>query len=308
MVVFQRRYLGTGKRTVEPVVGAHDTPEPYIPSDGLRDAVNLAVFLERPLLLEGETGSGKSRLAYAVAYELGLPLYVWSIRSTSKARDGLYTYDAVLRLHDVQLRQSKGEIELSRDPSNPAHYVQFGELGEAFNTPHQSVVLIDEIDKADIDFPNDLLTVLEKPRRFTISETGHIIEAQHVPIVIVTSNKEKGNLPKPFLRRCVYYYVQFPDSEDGLKQIIKIHHLDKFGETPNAEIVNKAVPLFLNIRKTKMQKLPGTSELLDWLAALHYFGELFPANQLPDEPSRKIPYIELLYKLRTDLDRLSTGA
>lgn len=305
MPTFQRRYLGTGKRVATPVDGAYELFEPYLPLDGLRDAVNLSIFLERPLLLEGEAGSGKSRLAYAVAYELGLPLYVWAIRSTSKARDGLYTYDAVLRLHDVQLQHSQAKIKLERNPSRSADYVQFGELGKAFDSQFQSVVLIDEIDKADIDFPNDLLTVLEKPRRFTISETGQVIEAKHPPIIIITSNKEKGNLPKPFLRRCVYYYVQFPDTEDRLKQIIEMHHQDKFKAAPDPDLIDKALPLFLNIRKTKMQKLPGTSELLDWIEALHYFEKPFPAEKLPQEPNRNVPYVELLYKLRTDLERLS---
>jgi MoxR-like ATPase len=307
MSTFQLRYSGTGERTATAVDGAYEFAEPYLPSDGLRDAVNLAIFLERPLLLEGEAGSGKSRLAYAVAYELGLPLFVWSIRSTSKARDGLYTYDAVLRLHDVQLQQAQSKIKLDRDPSRSADYVQFGELGKAFDSQFQSVVLIDEIDKADIDFPNDLLTVLEKPRQFTISETGQVIEAKQAPIVIITSNKEKGNLPKPFLRRCVYYYVQFPDTEDRLKRIIEMHHQEKFKVQPDPDLIDKALPLFLSIRKTKMQKLPGTSELLDWVEALHYFREPFPADKLPQEPNRNIPYVELLYKLRTDLERLSSG-
>ena len=181
-------------------------PVPYIASDELIEAVNLAIFLNRPLLLEGEAGSGKSQLAHHVAHTLGLPFYPWAVRSTSRAQDGLYSYDAILRLHDVHLAQATGPGAAGgRDPQEPMHYVTYGALGQAFRLRDcPAVVLIDEIDKADIDFPNDLLTVLDDPREFVIREADlEPVRARHPPIVIVTSNKEKGNLPAPFLRRCI---------------------------------------------------------------------------------------------------------
>ncbi len=202
--------------------------EPYIAPDELIDAVNLAIFLRRPLLLEGEAGCGKTRLAIAVAYELGLPFYRWDIRSTTKAQEGLYEYDAILRLHDVQIQ--KLEPNNLRNPSNPQDYRTFGAIGQAFRLQNcPAVVLIDEIDKADIDFPNDLLTVLDEPWEFKIRETGETITAKSncQPIVIITSNKEKGNLPAPFLRRCIYYYVKFPNNPSELQKIVDIHYQQK---------------------------------------------------------------------------------
>jgi MoxR-like ATPase len=330
-------YKGDGKRTTKPAPVSYEDLEPYVPNPRLQDAVNLAIFLNRPLLLEGEAGSGKSRLARAIAYELGLPLYIWDVRSTSKARDGLYTYDAILRLHDVHVREfhekvggtsdvpadtsvdsvfQNGEVKihyaedktlLIRDPSNAKHYRRLGALGKAYdNRGVRSVILIDEVDKADIDFPNDLLTVLEDGR-FYISETGETIVAdpENPPIVIITSNKEKGNLPKPFLRRCIYYYVQFPDNVDTLKQIVNIHHKRNHDNAePDGDLVHKAVSLFLEVRKTGLQKPPSTSELLDWINALHFFRERYDVSQLGDTVTPKIPYIEVLYKLRTDVGRL----
>jgi MoxR-like ATPase len=287
---------------------AHTIAEPYLPHPELVQAVNLAIFLKRPLLLEGEAGSGKSRLAHAIAYELGLPLHIWNIRSTSKAKDGLYQYDAVLRLHDVQVQKVQTDLPLSRDPSDPKNYRTFGALGAAFTLDYPAVVLIDEIDKADIDFPNDLLTVLEEPRSFSIPETGEEISAKHVPIVIITSNKEKGNLPKPFLRRCIYYYVEFPSEEKQLTDIINLHHQNKHGSNPDPELLSKAIPLFLDIRKNPMQKPPGTSELLDWIEALHYFDKPYMPHKLPKSVDKSLPYVELLYKLRTDLRFLNTGS
>ncbi len=307
--------------------------EPYIAPDELIDAVNLAIFLRRPLLLEGEAGCGKTRLALAVAYELGLPFYRWDIRSTTKAQEGLYEYDAILRLHDVQTEKynrdsqhqaSKPETQNNnqeqdkntRDPSNPRDYRTFGALGNAFLSDKPAVVLIDEIDKADIDFPNDLLTVLDEPWKFEIRETGETgdkaITAKHKPIVIITSNKEKGNLPAPFLRRCIYYYVKFPDTADKLQEIVSIHYQHKQEQenqenisSPDSELVTQAANLFLTIRKDKgLFKIPGTSEFLDWLYALH----LCQTKQNPKPPyliqdlqaGKRIPYRELIFKIRQD--------
>lgn len=312
-------YYGDGREPARRWPDAPEEAEPYRPDPELVRAVNLAIYLERPLLLEGEAGCGKSRLAYAVAYELGLPLYVWSVRSTSQAREGQYTYDAILRLHDVQIMQAGGQAP-GRNPRDPKDYLAFGQLGKAFRlTDHPAVVLIDEIDKADLDFPNDLLSVLEKPRHFDIPEIGEVgkdkgVTARHPPIVIITSNKEKGNLPPPFLRRCVYYYIRFPEEAAVLKQIVALHLpklLDRAPrEASEQALIDKAIALFLEIRRSGITKLPGTSELLDWMRVLVDFddGKPYPAGQLPDRVTAALPYPEVLYKLRTDWQRLASGA
>ena len=298
--------------------------EPYIAPDELIDAVNLAIFLRRPLLLEGEAGCGKTRLAIAVAYELGLPFYRWDIRSTTKAQEGLYEYDAILRLHDVQTQkleiESKNKAQSSetennnhkkdnnsRNPSNPKDYRTFGAIGKAFISKTPAVVLIDEIDKADIDFPNDLLAVLDEPWEFKIRETGETITAKSdcQPLVIITSNKEKGNLPAPFLRRCIYYYVKFPESTEKLQQIVDIHYQHKkkkqeLENPPQHELVQQTANLFIAIRADKgLFKIPGTSEFLDWLDALN----LCQSKQNPNPPypiddlkaGKPIPYRELIF-------------
>ena len=284
------------------------TPEPYIAGDDLIQAVNLAIFLHRPLLLEGEAGCGKSMLARAVAYELGLPFYRWDVRSTSKAQEGLYTYDAVLRLHDVQTAKLDAGPPVAadrprRDPSNPTHYRTFGALGNAFAlTECPAVVLIDEIDKADVDFPNDLLGVLDEPWEFEIPETGEPIRAIHYPIVLVTSNKEKGNLPAPFLRRCLYHFIEFPGQPEQLQRIVDIHYHVKQLSPPAEALVQAASTRFLALRQQgRLHKPPGTSEFLDWLGALHSFGQSAPmaADALRDE-CKALPFPELLFKLRID--------
>lgn len=290
--------------------------EPYIAPDELIDAVNLAIFLRRPLLLEGEAGCGKTRLPVAVAYELGLPFYRWDIRSTTKAQEGLYEYDAILRLHDVQTQKLETEDNNTRNPSNPEDYRSFGAIGNAFRSKDcPAVVLIDEIDKADIDFPNDLLTVLDEPWEFKIRETGETItaEANCQPIVIITSNKEKGNLPAPFLRRCIYYYLKFPDKPEKLQKIVDIHYQYKqeseiretIINTPDNELVQQAAKLFIKIRENKgLFKIPGTSEFLDWLDALCSCQTKqnpeppYPINKLEEE--KLIPYRELIFKIRQD--------
>lgn len=279
-------------------------PEPYLVNPELVKAVNLAIYLQRPLLLEGEAGCGKTRLAPAVAYELGLPLYRWDVRSTSKAQDGLYEYDAILRLHDVQMQ--KLEVTSSRDPRKPQEYRTLGALGKAFILKDcRAVVLIDEIDKADIDFPNDLLAVLDEPWQFTIRETSETIEAPYPPIVIISSNKEKGNLPAPFLRRCLYYFMEFPDNRRQLQAIVAAHYQAQ--KAPPTNLVEAAIDRFLQVRQEGgLFKKPGTSEFLDWLKALISFeSQPYPAAALaPDQP---LPYRELLFKLRADWQKYAAA-
>ncbi|MBK8797997.1 MAG: MoxR family ATPase [Anaerolineales bacterium] len=295
------------RRSAKPHEDSPKTPEPYIAAGTLIQAVNLAIFLHRPLLLEGEAGCGKSMLARAVAYELGLPFYRWDVRSTSKAQEGLYTYDAILRLHDVQTAKLEATRPPSaakplRDPSDPVGYRTLGALGKAFALQTCSaVVLIDEIDKADVDFPNDLLAVLDEPWRFDIAETGETITAAHYPIIIVTSNKEKGNLPAPFLRRCLYHYIDFPSQPEQLQRIVDIHYHVKQEAAPASALVQVATERFLTLRQQgRLHKPPGTSEFLDWLGALHRFGSApYAADDLKDE-NKALPFPELLYKLRID--------
>ncbi len=329
------KYQFENKPEKRPSKSHPDSPkkvEPYIAPDELIDAVNLAIFLRRPLLLEGEAGCGKTRLAIAVAYELGLPFYRWDIRSTTKAQEGLYEYDPILRLHDVQTQkleiESKNQAQFSktennnqekdhntRNPSNPQDYRTFGAIGNAFRSKDcPAVVLIDEIDKADLDFPNDLLTVLDEPWEFKIRETGETITAEVdcQPIVIITSNKEKGNLPAPFLRRCIYYYVKFPNNPSKLQEIVDIHYQHKQDldtkkniNPPHSKLVETAANLFIEIRKkNELFKTPGTSEFLDWLDALYRCQTKqnpqppYPVNKLKE--GKLIPYRELIFKIRQD--------
>jgi MoxR-like ATPase len=298
-------------------------PEPYVVSPELKKAVNLAIYLRRPLLLEGDAGCGKTRLASAVAYELGLPLYRWDIRSTTKAQDGLYEYDAILRLHDVQTQkvesqtpvnaaetgEDEDETKVNRNPANPKDYRKFGALGKAFKLQEcPAVVLIDEIDKADLDFPNDLLTVLDEPWEFKIKETGETITAKDKPIVIITSNKEKGNLPAPFLRRCLYYYLDFPNDETQLQEIVDKHYQISMETPPSNDLVKIAIARFLNIwNEGGLFKKPGTSEFLDWLKALHTF-ESKPYNAEQLKKDKLLPYRELLFKLQQDWKKYAKTA
>ncbi|TVP63145.1 MAG: MoxR family ATPase [Leptolyngbya sp. LCM1.Bin17] len=318
MTIIERlTFPGDDRQPQAPHPDAPPAPEPYLVSEPLRKAVNLALFLQRPLLLEGDAGCGKTRLAYNVAYELGLPLYRWDIRSSTKAQDGLYEYDAILRLHDVEVQKVQGFQAAQsadegtdkdrppehRDPGNPKHYRTFGPLGKAFRLRDcPAVVLIDEIDKADLDFPNDLLTVLDDPWAFTVRETGETITAdpQHRPIVIITSNKEKGNLPAPFLRRCLYRYLDFPNDPDQLKAIVERHYQIQQASPPPPALTAEAVDTFLSERRDRSWfKPPGTSELLDWLKALHQF-EPQPYSAAQLKADTLLPYRELLFKRQDD--------
>ncbi len=306
-------FLGNSKYRLKTEKCHPDSPtelEPYIADEELIEAVNLAIFLQRPLLIEGEAGCGKTRLAVAVAYELGLPFYRWDIRSTTKVQEGLYEYDAILRLHDVQTQDLTPSINPKtgkpRNPKQPKDYCELGPLGNAFKShDYPAVLLIDEIDKADVDFPNDLLSILDKPWKFFIRETGETIEANQegLPIIIITSNKEKGSLPAPFLRRCLYHYVRFPKGTE-LEKIVNAHYEQKQEkeaiEKPEVNLVKAAIDKFLEIRADKsLFKLPGTSEFLDWLAALHHFkSDPYPVTELQQE--KTIPYRDLVFKLRQD--------
>ena len=238
-----------------------DSTENYISTDELSMAVDAAVKLERPLLVKGEPGTGKTMLAEEVAASLGAPLIQWHIKSTTKAQQGLYEYDAVSRLRDSQLGD-----ERVKDISN---YIRQGKMWEAFEADHQVVLLIDEIDKADIEFPNDLLQELDK-MEFYVYELGKTVKATRRPVVIITSNNEK-ELPDAFLRRCFFHYINFPDRET-MQQIVDVHF-------PNVkkDMVKEAMDIFFDVRKVPgLKKKPSTSELIDWL-------KLLMADDIPDE-------------------------
>ncbi|WP_448267028.1 AAA family ATPase [Nostoc sp. DSM 114159] len=264
---------------------------PYLPNPELVEAVNLAIYLERPLLLKGEPGCGKTQLASAVAYELGLNLEAWYVKSTSRARDGLYNYDAVGRLRDAQLAASNRlTVEQIQRIDDPTTYVRWGPLGRSFQQENRTVVLIDEIDKADIDFPNDLLLELDE-RRFIVEETGQEIEAKAAPIVLITSNDEK-DLPDAFLRRCLFHYVEFP-SRERLIQII-----NALFPTSSQALVDKAIVRFLLLReemrkdKGEAGKKVSTSELIDWFRVLRRY----PQDEALAQLDGKIPYAGVLLK------------
>jgi MoxR-like ATPase len=225
----------------------------YIATHDLRLAVNAAIQLQKPLLIKGEPGTGKTMLAQEVALSLDVPFIQWHIKSTTKAQQGLYEYDAVSRLRDSQLGDEKVK--------DIANYIVKGKLWEAFDSDVPVVLLIDEIDKADIEFPNDLLLELDK-MEFYVYETKQVVHAKHRPIIIITSNNEK-ELPDPFLRRCFFHYIQFPDFET-LKQIVEVHYPDL-----KENLTQQALDYFYKIRELNdLKKKPSTSELLDWLKLL----------------------------------------
>lgn len=225
----------------------------YVATDDLKVAVNAAITLERPLLVKGEPGTGKTVLAQEIAAELELPLIEWNIKSTTKAVQGLYEYDAVSRLRDSQLGEEKVH--------DIANYISRGKLWDAFVAPSRRVLLIDEIDKADIEFPNDLLLELDR-MKFDVYETGETIRALHRPIVIITSNNEK-ELPDAFLRRCFFHYIRFPDA-DTMRAIVEVHFPGL-----KQRLLKEALSLFFEVRDVAgLKKKPSTSELLDWIRLL----------------------------------------
>lgn len=321
--------------------------EPYLPDDDLREAVNLAICLNRPLLLEGEPGCGKTRLAGAIAYEftqkylkdkkgtpiknekgepLWWPYYIWDVKSYGRARDGLYRFDAVARLRDAQLAGSLSQwienSDLEEDEAmklceerkqmfdrliNKEKYIDFGPLGEALKSnnaeirsklPIRPIVLIDEIDKADSDFPNDLLGELDR-MRFKVEETGHEYPTNPEtpkPIIIITSNRERP-LPEPFLRRCLYFYVEFPDDKQ-LQVIIS----RRFGSEFNQDLATSAIEKVKDIRKTLEgqpgSKLPGTSEILEFLEALTKYSK--EPQQVIETLETQLPFLGILVKTQRD--------
>ena len=255
----------------------------YVASDELMTAVNIAVTLQKPLLIKGEPGTGKTMLAQAVADQLGMRLIIWNVKSTTKAQDGLYVYDTVARLYDSQFG-GEGVNDIGK-------YIKLGKLGEAFQSEEQVVLLIDEIDKADLEFPNDLLWELDR-MEFYIPETKETVRAKHRPVVIITSNAEK-ELPDAFLRRCIFHYIQFPDKE-MMERIVRAHY-----PRIDDELLAQAMETFYLIRENYgVQKKPSTSELLDWVQALSIGG------MDPQKLRETLPFAGVLLKKTEDLNKV----
>jgi MoxR-like ATPase len=254
--------------------------ESYLTSESLRSAVDCALVLERPLLVKGEPGTGKTLLAEAVSKALGLQLLTWHVKSTTRAQDGLYVYDAVQRLHDSRFND--------HDVKDIEKYIKLGPLGESFSAPERRVLLIDEIDKADLEFPNDLLHELDR-MRFRVIETDREVVARQRPVVIITSNNEK-DLPDAFLRRCVFHFIDFPD-QDLMKRIVAVHHPDL-----SEKLTEQALQIFYELRAlTRLRKRPSTSELVDWIAALKAAG--ISTLKLDEQ----LPFLGALLKREQDL-------
>src|SRR5437899_787192 len=267
-----RRFRGTDK---------------YLTSSALESAVNCALALERPLLVRGEPGTGKTQLAEAVASALGFRLIHWRVKSTTRAQDGLYVYDTVQRLYDS--RFGDGDVKDIR------RYIKHGPLGQSFASRDRVVLLIDEIDKADLEFPNDLLHELDR-MRFTVNETGDEIIARERPVVVITSNAEK-ELPDAFLRRCVFHFIEFPDRE-LMARIVRVHH-------PNVEdkLLEQCLHTFYGLRELpRVRKRPSTSELIDWIAALQR------AGVDPGRLENEIPMLGTLLKKEQDVELVANYA
>ena len=247
--------------------------ERYVATDALKLAVNAAITLQRPLLIKGEPGTGKTLLAEELAGALGAPLITWHVKSTTKAHQGLYEYDAVSRLRDSQLGDPRVE--------DIRHYIRRGKLWEAFASEQRAVLLIDEIDKADIEFPNDLLQELDR-MEFYVYETDETVRAIHRPIILITSNNEK-ELPDAFLRRCFFHYIAFPDRAT-LEQIVAVHFPDI-----EKHLVDRALEVFFDLREVPgLKKKPSTSELIDWMKLL--LSDKIPASALIErDPAKAIP-------------------
>ena len=255
--------------------------EEYVASEQLMASVNVAIALKKPLLIKGEPGTGKTMLAEAVAKSLGKKLIIWNIKSTTKAQDGLYMYDTIQRLYDGQFGE-EGVNDIAR-------YIKLGKLGEAFEAEEQVVLLIDEIDKADLEFPNDLLWELDQ-MEFYIHETKRTVKAKQRPIVIITSNAEK-ELPDAFLRRCIFHYIDFPD-EVLMEEIVRTHYPDV-----EANLLKNAMDVFYGIRALRdIRKKPSTSELIDWINALQIGGIS------AEEIRAKLPFVGVVVKKDEDLE------
>ena len=255
----------------------------YVASEELMRAVNIAMVLQKPLLIKGEPGTGKTMLAEAISQALGKQLIIWNIKSTTKAQDGLYVYDVVQRLYDSQFG--------NEGVDNIAKYVRLGKLGEAFTAQEQVILLIDEIDKADLEFPNDLLWELDR-MEFHIPETGETVTAKRRPVVIITSNAEK-ELPDAFLRRCVFHYIEFPDRE-LMADIVRVHFPDL-----DQKLLDQVLEAFYRIRQLpQIKKKPSTSEIIDWIQALQHGGVAV------DRIVKEVPYLGVLLKKNEDIDAL----
>jgi len=266
---------------------AYSGTSDYIAAPELMQTVNVAVALGRPLLIKGEPGTGKTMLAYSIAQGLDMPFITWNIKSTTKAQDGLYVYDTVQRLYDGQFGD--------HDVADIGHYIRLGKLGEAFASPERAILLIDEIDKADLEFPNDLLWELDL-MEFYIPETKETIKAVHRPIVIITSNAEK-ELPDAFLRRCVFHFIEFPDTA-MMRRIVKVHQPQLADK-----LLEQALDAFYWLRDVSgLQKKPSTSELIDWVQALAMGG----AD--PKQLRERLPFLGVLLKKDKDVERALQAA